>query len=95
MLSMGEVTPIQVEPTCPSDDALLPPALQLGQGGRLVLPFFHVKLWGEEVLSHLLALLSFPPPSSLGPGEQRDCPWEEEPEQLLVFLLREDRSQPP
>lgn len=47
----------------------LPPS-SLGQGGRLVLPFFHVKLWGEEVLSHLLALLPFPPPSSLGPGNR-------------------------
>ena len=67
----------------------------VGRGGRLLLPFLHVKFWGEEVLSQLLALLPFPPPSSAGPGEPRDCPWEEEPEQLLVFLLWEDRSQPP
>ena len=95
MLSMGEVTPIEVEHTCPSDDPSSPWPSSLGRGERLVLPFFHVKFWKEEVLSHLLALLPFPPPSSLGLGEQRDCPWEEEPEQLLVFLRQEDRSQPP
>lgn len=71
----GEVRPTCKESTCPSDDSLSsshPPPW--GRGLRLFLPFFYVKL------------PLHPPPISSGAGPGRLLS-EEEPEELLVFLL--------